>query len=403
MVDPIRFRKSIVTLFKIVIVLELASALMDGVNNKEWGRFGNDLLIAGVLYIMWDRIKKTVREKKEEYKRKVESSTDSLKVWDAFAFSILWSDQIFGNIPADRKRLVVISFTLITLGLIAAVVHIGSGLMPLVIVGTLVLGGVNLLVWVVSLERGEKETLQTELKLAHDVQVSLMPKHQPTLEGFTIAGMSVPAKEVGGDHFDYAHLCAGGSAFGISVFDVSGKGMQAAMSAVFTSGSYASEVQHSSSPASILTRLNRSVYSHTKRGHFVAFLCAAIDPLTRTLTFANAGQTRPLLMSQSEVRWLESPGMHFPLAMKEDTIYQEHSLQLHSGDLLVLLTDGFTEAMNGLKEQYGGERIEESVRKLSTRSASAQETIDHIMADVRLHVGDAPQHDDMTMVVVKVS
>lgn len=108
-------------------------------------------------------------------------------------------------------------------------------------------------------------------------------------------------------------------------------------------------------------------------------------------------------MSQSEVRWLESPGMHFPLGMKEDTIYQEHSLQLHSGDLLVLLTDGFTEAMNGSKEQYGVERIEESVRKLSTRSASAQETIDHIMAGVRLHVGDAPQHDDMTMVVVKVS
>jgi serine phosphatase RsbU (regulator of sigma subunit) len=402
MIDPVRFRKAIVTLFKIIILFELVSALMDGLLHQQWGRFGNDLLIAGILYIMWGRIKRTVQQKKEEYRRKVESSTESLRIWDAFAFSVLWSDQIFSNIPADRKRLVVISFTLIAIGLIASVLEIGSGLMPLVIVGTLVLGGVNLLVWVVSLEREEKESLQTEMKLAHDVQVALMPTHQPTVEGFDIAGMSLPAREVGGDHFDYAYLCDGGSTFGISVFDVSGKGMQAAMSAVFTSGAYASEVHHSTSPAAILTRLNRSVYTHSKRGHFVAFLCVAIDPATRILTFANAGQTKPLLLSGAQSRWLSSPGVHFPLGMKEDSMYEDHQVQLHHGDLLVLVTDGFTEAMSASKEQYGAERMEQTVRALAEGDFTAQRVIDHVSASVQAHVADAPQHDDMTMVVVKV-
>ncbi len=273
-VDPIRYRKVLTTLLKLLVVFELISALSEGLQANNWSRFGFDLIVAGMLYIMWERIRLVLRTQKEEIRKKMEKPAQDIRLLDAMMFSLLWSDQIFQGIPEDRRRLVVTSYTLITLGLVAAFVKIGTGLMPLVVAGALVLAAVNLVTWVVSQEREERETLKTELKLAHDVQMSLMPKGRPEVQGFDITGMSVPAREVGGDFFDYSCLGGENSRCGIPVFDVSGKGMQAAMSAVFTSGAFASEARQSSSPAEILTRLNRAVCSHSRRGHFVAFLLA---------------------------------------------------------------------------------------------------------------------------------
>jgi serine phosphatase RsbU (regulator of sigma subunit) len=402
MVDPIRYRKTLVTLLKLLIVFELISALSEGLQAHNWSRFGLDLIVAGVLYIMWERIRLMLKTQKEEIRKKMERPTQDIRLLDAMLFSLLWSDQIFKGIPEDRRRLVVTSYTLITLGLVAAFVKVGTGLMPLVVAGALVLAAVNLVTWVVSLEREERETLKTELQLAHDVQVSLMPKGHPQVQGLDIAGMSVPAREVGGDFFDYSCLGGNDTKLGIPVFDVSGKGMQAAMSAVFTSGAFASEAQQSSSPAEILTRLNRSVCSHSRRGHFVAFLLVAVDQQTRSLTFANAGQTRPVLRSGGTVQSLDSVGVHFPLGMKEDSLYEERTVQLQPGDALFLLTDGFTDAMNSQDEMFGTERIERMLTDPRLDGLSAQQMMDFIADEVRTHVGSAPQHDDMTMVVVKV-
>ena len=400
--DPVHVRKLLVRLLKILILIELISALWLGISSDEWGRFGGDLIIAGILYLTWDRITATLREKKEEFRKKVEVSPEHISLWDALIFSLLWSDEIYSEIPVDRRRLVVISYTLIALGLLAAFLQIGTGLMVLVVSGALVLGAVNLATWVISLERGEKETLRAELKLAHDVQVALMPKEHPKLAGYDIAGLSIPAREVGGDHFDYSTPGANDGILGISVVDVSGKGLQAAMSAVFTNGAFTSESRQSSSPAEILTRLNASVYSHSKRGHFVAFLLAVINPSQRSVTFANAGQTKPLLRSGASIRWLDSVGVHFPLGMQPDSKYSEQTVPLAKGDTLFLLTDGFTEAMNLANETYGTERIEVALSRPGVDKLGAEKLLDHLVGTVRVFTGSAPQHDDMTMVVVKV-
>jgi sigma-B regulation protein RsbU (phosphoserine phosphatase) len=275
---------------------------------------------------------------------------------------------------------VVISFTLIIFGLLALYWSIGPSLMPLVIAGALVLAAVNLLAWVVSLERGEKESLQTELKIAHDVQVALMPTEQPRVPGFDVAGMSLPAKEVGGDHFDFACLNTDKSKLAISVFDVSGKGMEAAMSAVFTSGAFASEIRECLSPAMLLTNLNRSVFTHRKRGHFVAFMLTVIDTATKSITYANAGQTHPLLLSDGSLQWLSPEGVHFPLGMQEQTV----------------------EAMNTQGELFTSERLEQVVRSMDAKNLKAEEILHFVTQQVQAFVGNAPQHDDMTMVVVKV-
>ena len=402
MIDPVKFKKILFQLLKLLIVIELVSAFSEGLGQHQWGRLGFDLIVAGVLYVMWERIALVVREKKEQTKKRIEKAPQEIKLRDALIFSLLWSDEIYSEIPPDRRRLVVISYTLITLGLVAAFVKIGTGLMPLVVSGALVLAAVNLVIWVVSVERGERESLRTELQLAHDVQASLMPTTNPTMEGYDIAGMSVPAREVGGDLFDFTCLGSNAQRFGISVVDVSGKGMQAAMAAVFTSGALASNAKMSDSPAEILTGLNNAVYSHSRRGHFVAFLLAMLDLKSKGLTFANAGQTKPLLRSDGQLQWLDSVGVHFPLGMKEDSAYEERTVQLQSGDILFLLTDGFTDAMNGQKEVYGYERIEQALKKPELSALSAQQIMEYVTLEVKGFVHETPQFDDMTMVVVKV-
>jgi serine phosphatase RsbU (regulator of sigma subunit) len=401
--NPVKFKKLLITVIKLLIVFEFLGAIADGAKTNNWSRLGLDCLIAGAVYLMWDRIKRTVAQKKEEYRRKVEASTETTKLLDALAFSLLWSDEIYQDIPLDMRRLVVISYTLIAISIGAIFVGIGQGLVGLIVCGSLILGAVNLLAWVMSRERGEKDSLKTELKLAHDVQVSLMPKEHPHVEGFDIAGLSMPAKEVGGDHFDYACLDGDTGRFCISVFDVSGKGMQAAMSAVFTSGAFASEVTQSSSAATILTHLNKAVYTHSKRGHFVAFLLGILDVDRRELTFANAGQTKPLLKANGSVEWLNAVGVSFPLGMKEDSAYNERTIQLRPGDVVLFLTDGFTEAMNAAHEQFGTERLQDILQQMETDKLTAIQILERITSDVQLHVGAVPQHDDMTMVVVKVA
>jgi len=401
MINPVKFKKILISLLKILVVVELVSAFSAGSGGNGWGRFGVDLVIAGILYLTWERLTAVVEQKREEAWNKMQVSPEHAGLLNALVFSLLWTDRIYEHVPPDRLRLIVISYTLIALGLVAAFVKIGTGLMPLVISGALVLGAVNLVTWVISIERGEKETLQTELKLAHDVQVSLMPTSDPTLPGFEIAGISLPAANVGGDLFDYAHLGKNDGVFGISVFDVSGKGMQAAMSAVFTIGAIAGESGLSTSPAAILSRLNKSIYAHSRRGHFVAYVLAALDTSKKTVTFANAGQTRPLLKSRGGLTWLEPPGVRFPLGMKEDSSYSESTVQLAPGDILFMLTDGFTEAMNTREEIFGAERVEEVVRDGAIDGLAPRAIIERLTAAVRTYATGVPQHDDMTIVVVK--
>ncbi len=401
MIDPLKFRRLLVNLLKVVAVIELVSAFSQGISGGGWNRFALDLIVAGVLYITWERIIQNLEVRKESYRKRLQSAPQQISLREALMFSLLASDEIYLGIPKDRHRLVVISYTLIALGLVAGFAKIGPGFMPLVVSGALLLGGVNLLVWIVSLERGEKETLQTELKLAHDVQMSLMPREHPKIHDYDIAGVSVPAQEVGGDSYDYAQLGRSGDQFGIAVLDVSGKGLQAAMSAVYTSGAFASEARLSSSPADILTRLNKAVYQHSKRGHFVAFVLASLDRETGRVVFANAGQTRPILLKDGKVETLCSDGAHFPLGMQPDATYQEREVVLSPGEGIIFITDGFTDAMNVQQELFGLERIERLLSLPSVKGATARETIDSMMEDIRLFAGTHPQHDDMTAVVVK--
>jgi serine phosphatase RsbU (regulator of sigma subunit) len=401
LIDPVRFRRVLVSLLKLLVVLELVSGFAEGLATQGWERFGIDLVVAGTLWVLWGRITALVREQKRTARAKIEAGADTLSFWDAVVFSLLWSDEIYQDIPADHRRLVVISYSMIALGLVVAFLNFGVGLMSLVVSGALVLGAVNLVAWLVSVERGEKETLKTEMRLAREVQMSLMPTGDPDVPGLEVAGISMPAMEVGGDLFDYCSLGDPPGPFAVAIVDVSGKGMHAAMSAVFTSGAFATEARQSVSPADIMTRLNRSVHAHTRKGHFVAFLLATYNSATCTLTFANAGQSKPLLYSQGRCEWLDPAGGRFPLGLQQDSTYGDRSIVLKQGDLVVFCTDGCADAMDGAQEMYGTERIERLVTREAPGGPAARALVDRLLSDIRAFMGDATQHDDMTIVVLK--
>jgi serine phosphatase RsbU (regulator of sigma subunit)/streptogramin lyase len=248
----------------------------------------------------------------------------------------------------------------------------------------------------------EKARILNELKAAHDMQMGLMPKSDPVVPGFDISGICQPAEEVGGDYFDYVWLDAKKTKFGIAIVDVSGKAMKGAMTAVMTSGMIYSEIGDNHSPREILQKINKPMYLKTDRQIFTAMSFAVIDTQSNFLTFSSAGQTRPILKRDGEIQYLEVEGMHFPLGIQENVEYGEVTVQLQPGDLLIFYTDGVPEAMNEKQELFDFERLESVIRQVPI-SIRATELIEKLFSEVRRFSGAAKQHDDMTLVVVKVA
>ena len=245
----------------------------------------------------------------------------------------------------------------------------------------------------------ERARLDAELHAARDMQAGLLPKEDPELPGFEVSGICVPAHEVGGDFFDYVWLDSKKRKLGIAVADVSGKAMKAAITAVMTSGMIYQEVSNDESPKKILRNVNRPLYLRIDPRMFTAALFAVLDTKTRELRFSNAGQVHPLLKRGRNVTPLEVRGARLPLGVKEDVPYQEMSVKLRRGDAVVLYTDGVPEAMNASEEFFGFDRFQELVS--GAEEMTAKQMIEYLVRQVRLFTSNAPQHDDMTIVVVK--
>lgn len=242
--------------------------------------------------------------------------------------------------------------------------------------------------------------LEQELKVAHDMQMGLMPRSDPVVSGFDIAAACIPANEVGGDFYDYVWLDEKKTRLGIAVADVSGKAMKAAMTAVLTSGMLYSEVQKNASPRTVLRSINHPLYLRSDKRVFTALAFAVIDLKTRGLTYSCAGQTPPMLVRKGKVEELKVKGLRLPLGIKDDLNYGELKVRLAKGDLLVFYTDGVVEAMNAEGDMYGFERLTKSL--LSLKDVSAALVRDNLLAEITSHTGNAPQHDDMTIVAVRV-
>ncbi len=248
----------------------------------------------------------------------------------------------------------------------------------------------------------ERERMSKELEIARRVQMSLLPKSSPTTAGFDISGTCIPALEVGGDYYDFVHLPD--NRIGIAIGDVSGKGVPAAIYMTLTKGILQSHAEENVSPKRVLSKVNSLMYRTIDRNSFVSMFYAILDPSSRTIRFARAGQCPVIIAHHGNERgvFLTPKGMALGLEVGKvfDSVLEEQEMPLHHGDVLVFYTDGFTEAMNSAGDEFGEERLAKSIAR--HRHLTASEIITAISFDVHSFTAGWQQHDDMTIVVVKV-
>ncbi len=386
-----------------LLFANLVDGIVDAVDSGKWQGIAGQLLILAVVAYLVYRSRERLDHLRQEYRERFESRHETIGVRDAALFSLTWSVEIYRGIPEDRRKLVKQSFILIGLAFLFLLIQFGPGnLLALAVCLILVLAGVNLLVWVVATERSQKEILSVELETAREMQMSLMPKSDPDIAGYDIAGFCAPAREVGGDIFDYIRIDGEASPLGIAVADVAGKGMDAAMTAVYTSGALTSEAHHVAEPEFLMRNLNATICTRQNRHKFVSLLFAALYPAERRLSLVNAGQQKPLLLRGDEAAALDSEGPRLPLGLMTGTEYARTDLSLQPGDALLFYTDGFTEAMNAAREPYGIERLSEAFKRARGMYGDSRTSRSMLQQEIFRFTAGAEQSDDMTGVVLRV-
>ena len=246
----------------------------------------------------------------------------------------------------------------------------------------------------------ERERLRGELETAREMQLQVMPSADPVMRGMDVAGVCLPAAEVGGDYFDYMWLDDNERLLCITMADVSGKGLKAAMAAVMVSGMLHVTTPNAKNPAEVLTLINNPLRHKIDARMFVAMQLAVVDTERRTVTLANAGQMPPLLLREGAVCPLTTDGPRFPLGATGDVTYEPRTISLQPGDTLLLYTDGVNEAMNADRELFGEERLRDLLQHTAGQPAAA--IVEAIREAVRRFTGAQPQHDDVTLVVIRV-
>lgn len=248
----------------------------------------------------------------------------------------------------------------------------------------------------------ERERLKMELDIARRAQLRMLPREIPSIQGLDIAAFSEPAKEVGGDYFDFFPL--GESQLGVAVGDVSGKGMPAALYMTLLKGFLQSRSESATSPKEILSHVNRTFFQAAERNIFVTLFYGVITLQPGNLRFARAGHNPVLLYRAADqtTLLLRPPGIgigleHGPVF---DRIIQEENVALQPGDTLVVYTDGLTEARNAAHEEFGEARLLELIKLIHL--GTAEEILQQIRAVYYEFIGKQDAHDDLTCLVVKV-
>ena len=247
-------------------------------------------------------------------------------------------------------------------------------------------------------EVAEKESIKRGLEVARNIQIGLLPQHDPKPPGFELVGRSIPAEEVGGDFYYYYQM--DGGKLGIAIGDVSGKGISAAMLMAVISGIIDSEAKKNGSVADLIMDVNRLLIPRAKPSKMnSALLYTILDIREKKLRVANAGEIAPLVCRNNGggCDYMDVTG--FPLGMTTIGEYVERELELETGDTVVLSSDGIVEAMDSRGEMFGFDRFRDMVYQ--NRELSASDLSDKILSEVKDFVGKETSQDDITIVVLK--
>lgn len=255
-------------------------------------------------------------------------------------------------------------------------------------------------------EQGEKERLEEELRIARRIQMSLLPAQGSfSVPGVRVAALCLPAAEVGGDYYDLLPLSE--DRMGVLVADVSGKGTSAALYMAELKGLVLSLSRIYDSPARLLSEANRILSTTLDSRSFVTMTYAVVDARVRRMSYARAGHNPILRYAKAtgETHVLLSNGLGLGLDSGDrfDLIIEEQTIALEPGDVFLFFTDGLSEAMNERSELYGEQRLRDVLESVRAQGMDEDALKERILEDIRGFVGEAAQHDDMTMVVLKVA
>lgn len=246
---------------------------------------------------------------------------------------------------------------------------------------------------------GTNKTLEREINLAKNIQTKLLNGEKPKLDNDDISGVSIPARLIGGDYFDFYPLPNG--KLRIVIGDVMGKGIPAAMLMILTRGAFRTAADSTQGPGETLTAMNNAIYTDLRiLNSFVTIFCADWDPQTGTFTYANAGHSLPEIVRGKSGRIVPPKVKGIMLGGLPDQVYKEEKVSLIDGDLVFLYTDGIIEAQNSEGEMYKTERLID-ILKINV-SKSALDIENAVVSSVSKFTEGMPQKDDITMVTLKV-
>jgi len=263
-------------------------------------------------------------------------------------------------------------------------------------------GGLLMLVLLV-LEVGDRVVMKRDLQIAKEIQAWLLPANPPQVPGLDIAFATRPANTVAGDYYDvFSRSSSDGSGtFLIAIADVAGKSIPAAMLMATFQASLKTLCTTSETLTELVGRMNTYACSNSQNGRrFTTTFLAEYNPATRGLTYVNAGHNAPILRRQSgAIERLQAGGI--PLGIQENVPYESGTITLQSGDWLVIFTDGVIEAENNRAEEYEESRLLAMLH--ANTMVAPQMLLNSIMLDLDRFVGDAPQHDDVTLMLLRAS
>ncbi len=238
--------------------------------------------------------------------------------------------------------------------------------------------------------------MERDLERAREIQIHLMPSTSPAIPGLDVGARFQPARELGGDLYDF--LSYGKDRYVLAIGDVSGKGAPAALYGAMAIGTLRSLAPQRLIPPEILKKLNVLLLERKIEGHFITLTYSVWEPKSRTLRLANSGMPLPVLVRQGRSHAVRAEGV--PLGLLEQTEYQETALTLEKGDLLAFFSDGLVEAVNPQQEEFGMRRLENLFREHAQKPIA--EVIDTTFTEIAKFEDGRPRRDDQTLVLIKV-
>ncbi|MFC1554369.1 SpoIIE family protein phosphatase [candidate division KSB1 bacterium] len=243
----------------------------------------------------------------------------------------------------------------------------------------------------------EKNRIEEELALAREIQSGLLPQKVPKVSGIQLEAVNISSRFVGGDYYDMIELKDASQ--GIAIADVSGKGVGASLLMANLQATFRALSEVILDPALLVEKINNIIYENTSSDKFITLFYARFHREKLRLEYCNAGHNYPIVLSrEGKIELLKEGGLI--IGMMPDVKYQKGSVSLKSGDVVVMYTDGITEALNPENEEFGEERLVELCQENTDKSAEFLRNL--ILLEVEKFCNGTPQYDDMTMVILKV-